>query len=105
MDITLSSDGPKKPSSRIPPNSKPAKWILLHGEKDTGAYGWWVWETNDGHEKSYFSLGGSSTKLPRIYKWTVKDDKRWWSCRNSNKYRSPEGLDEQELWKKYGRRD
>jgi len=43
----------------------------------------------------------SKAKRPRIYKW-IEEEERW-TCRNSNKYRSLEGLDEQGLWEKYGR--
>ena len=102
MDITLSNH-PRHPQplSSIPENSKPVKLVVLHGVERSKDYGWHVWETNDGHQKCYFCLGGSKTKRPRIYKW-IEEEGRW-TCRNSNKYRSLEGLDEQGLWEKYGR--
>ena len=103
MDITLSNAGPRT-IRYLPENSKPVKWIVLHGVESRKAYGWCPWQTNDGHQKCYFCLGGSQSRRPRIYKWTGETVSGW-SCRNSNNYRSPEGLDAQGLWEKYGRRD
>ena len=102
--MDLSNDGPQ-PLSRIPDNSRPVKWIRENGEVRKIAYGWRVWEepVADG-QINYYHLGGSTNKRPRIYKWTG-EGKSGWSVVPVNTYLSPEGLDEQELWEKYGRID